>query len=152
MTTDSIPALDLHPATSADFDWLLGSGEIARPWSVAPDLAPAGVIEIVRTLPANWLIIAGDEVVGIIGLKTEAAGRAEIGYGVAASRERQGLASAAVAALLPVLNARQIVAVTAETSVDNTASQRVLDRNGFVRIGGRVDEEDGPVIVWERRV
>ena len=152
MTTGSIPILDLHPANSADFDWLLGSEEIARPWSIAPDLAPAGVIEIVRTLPANWLIVAGDEVVGIIGLKTESAGRAEIGYGVAASRERKGFASAAVAALLPVLNARAVTTVTAETSVDNPASQRVLERNAFARIGGRVDEEDGPVIVWERKV
>lgn len=152
MTAGSIPTLDLHLATAADFDWLLGRKAPCRPWSIAPDLAPAEVLDIIRELPANWLMVAGNEVVGIIGIKTEAVGRVEIGYGVAASRERKGFASAAVASLLPLLSARNANTVTAETSVDNPASQGVLNRNGFKHIGRRVDEEDGPVIMWERPI
>jgi RimJ/RimL family protein N-acetyltransferase len=152
MRDDAIPTLDLYPATAADFDWLLGTEAVCHPWSIAPDLAPAEVLNIVRELPANWLMVDQHEVVGIIGLKTEADGRAEIGYGVAASRQQKGYASTAVASLLPLLKARNINTVTAETSVDNPTSQRVLDRNGFGRIGHRVDEEDGPVIMWERAI
>jgi len=43
----------------------------------------------------------------------------------------------------------RISAVSAETSIDNIASQRVLERNGFQRIGERVDAQDGPVICWK---
>lgn len=39
-------------------------------------------------------------------------------------------------------------ALTAETSVDNPASQTVLARNGFRRVGEREDAEDGPLICW----
>lgn len=44
----------------------------------------------------------------------------------------------------------RVTAVTAETSVQNQASQRVLERNGFLRTGGRVDPEDGELICWRR--
>ena len=40
--------------------------------------------------------------------------------------------------------------VNAETSIDNIASQRVLERNGFARVGERVDEEDGPLYCWRK--
>jgi RimJ/RimL family protein N-acetyltransferase len=42
-----------------------------------------------------------------------------------------------------------VALVSAETRVDNIASQRVLERNGFVQIGERVDAEDGPLICWQ---
>jgi RimJ/RimL family protein N-acetyltransferase len=142
--------MHLQPATQEDFDWLLGNREATRPWKIAPELAPTEVIGIVRQLPANWLMVVDDELVGIVGLKTEDAERVELGYGVAATREGRGFASAAVAALLPILRARGAPIVTAETSIDNPASQRVLERNGFVRVGSRLDEEDGPVITWQR--
>jgi RimJ/RimL family protein N-acetyltransferase len=32
--------------------------------------------------------------------------------------------------------------------VQNIASQRVLERNGFARIGERSDLEDGELILW----
>src|SRR5439155_12420036 len=119
-----------------------------RQFTVAPRLAPAEVIVIVSGLAANWLMIVADELVGIIGLKSDEGERVEIGYGVAASRERQGFASAAVAALVPILRNRGVSMVTAETSNEHPASQRVLQRNGFVTVGERVDEEDGPLIEW----
>ena len=38
--------------------------------------------------------------------------------------------------------------LTAGTSVDNPGSQRVLEKNGFVRTGTREDPEDGTLITW----
>lgn len=143
-------AVHLESASEDDFRWLLGEVAATRPLKVAPDLAPPEVLAIVRQLPANWLIVAEREIVGIIGLKSEAGGEVEIGYGVAGSREGRGFASGAVAALLPVLLAREVRVVTAETSVENIASQRVLERSGFARTGTRVDEEDGPLYCWRR--
>ena len=142
--------MHLHWATQQDFEWLLGRAEATRPWTIAPELAPDEVIGIVRQLPANWLMVVEDELVGIVGLKHEDAERVEIGYGVASSRQGRGFASEAVAALLPVLESRGTSTVTAETSIDNRASQRVLERNGFVRTGDRLDKEDGRVVTWER--
>jgi len=42
----------------------------------------------------------------------------------------------------------QVSALTAETGIANIASQQVLSRNGFLRVGERVDDEDGPLICW----
>jgi RimJ/RimL family protein N-acetyltransferase len=141
----------LEPATDEDFQCLLRQEVFVRSFSVAPQLASPEVLEIVRQLPANWLMISNGELAGIIGLKTQdSLEQVEIGYGVAASRWSRGLAAAAVAALLPILKARGIQIVRAETSVENPASQKVLERNAFVRTGERVDEEDGPLILWQR--
>lgn len=46
-------------------------------------------------------------------------------------------------------NDPRVALVSSETGVDNIASQRVLERNGFIRIGERIDAEDGPLICWE---
>ena len=144
--------LKLELATDADFRWLLGQGPASRELRVAPDLAPVEILEIVRQLPANWLMIADAELVGIIGLKTDDMETVEIGYGVAAPRWARGFASAAVAALLPILRERGVRVVLAETAVENPASQRVLERNAFARVGSRIDDEDGPLIRWLRRL
>jgi RimJ/RimL family protein N-acetyltransferase len=143
-------SIDLQRATDEDFRWLLAERAPTRPLQVAPDLAPPEVLEIIRGLPVNWLIVVADELVGIIGIKSDSIDEVEIGYGVATSRQKRGHATSAVAALLPVLNARAVRVVNAETSVDNLASQRVLERNGFTRVGERVDDEDGPLYCWRR--
>lgn len=44
--------------------------------------------------------------------------------------------------------APNVTAITAETALDNAASQRVLERNGFERVGERFDAEDGQLICW----
>jgi RimJ/RimL family protein N-acetyltransferase len=36
----------------------------------------------------------------------------------------------------------------AETALANVASQRVLEVNGFARVGRSVDGEEGEMIVW----
>jgi RimJ/RimL family protein N-acetyltransferase len=140
----------LQAATQEDFDWLIGIGKAERLLSVAPDLAPAEVLDIVRQLPASWLMVVSNEVVGIISLKSETSEFVEIGYGVAASRQGLGFASAAVAALLPILSDRGVSMATAETSIDNPASQKVLEKSGFIRASERLDDEDGPMIGWQR--
>lgn len=43
----------------------------------------------------------------------------------------------------------RVALVSAETGLENIASQRVLKRNGFIRTGERIDAEDGPLICWE---
>lgn len=58
--------------------------------------------------------------------------RGSLGYWVAGAQRRQGLASAAVALLVPwAFQALGLVRVEAVVAVDNHASQRVLERNGF---------------------
>lgn len=102
--------------------------------------------------PAAWMIVEDGEVVGLLSptRPLDARDRSlHIGYGVAPTRQGRGVATRAVADL--VAWARQdgrVLALTAETSVDNPASQAVLSRNGFQIVGERVDEEDGPVIGW----
>jgi RimJ/RimL family protein N-acetyltransferase len=124
-----------------------------------------GVLAHVRRLAAHllrdgyaggqWMMVAGGEVVGLCGFKTppSADGEVELGYSVAASRRRRGHATAAIGAVLeaaqhdPAL--RVIVAVTA---VDNIASQCVLERNGFERVGTHADPDEGEAVLWRRPV
>jgi len=101
--------------------------------------------------PASWLIIDGSEIVGLCSLVKPPAGSAiEIGYGIAVNRRARGFASAGVAAILAWARQDERVAVVkAECGIDNPASQKVLERNGFAQVGQRIDPEDGPVICWE---
>jgi RimJ/RimL family protein N-acetyltransferase len=105
---------------------------------------------------ATWMIVEDDEVVGLCGFKNPPTidGGVDIGYGVAASRRRRGYAKAAVTAILA--SARRdpsIQDVFADTAVDNLASQRVLEKNGFERVGAHIDPEDGAALIrWRADV
>jgi RimJ/RimL family protein N-acetyltransferase len=99
----------------------------------------------------HWLVVAGGEVVGLCGIKAppSPAGEVEIGYGMAPARRRRGHATAAVAEVLAAVRRDPAVrAVLAQTAVGNVASQRVLAKNGFERIGTSFDPQDGELIVW----
>lgn len=101
--------------------------------------------------PNAWLIVEDGEVVGLTSLvRTPYVGdTVMIGYGVAASRRGRGVATRAVAELLAWARGdRRVSTVTAETSIHNAASQRVLEANGFARTGERTDEEDGELFCW----
>jgi RimJ/RimL family protein N-acetyltransferase len=150
----------LLPATDELYGFLLG--ETVHPRLTLPPggVSPRPILEMLRQLmkpvrashhPGDWLILDGHEVVGLIGLKApaDAEGKIDFGYGVADSRQRRGHASRAVALMLMEL-ARdpKVRLITAENAVDNIASQRVLEKNGFVRTGTRIDPEDGEVICW----
>ena len=152
------------PATSADFAALI-SGQPPAPWRLVDDsaISPPEVLQMLSDLadsirpafdPAAWLIVEGGEVVGLLSLvRPIAGGEICIGYGVAPTRRGRGATTAALADLLEwARRDHRIERVIAETNHDNTASQRVLESNGFTRIGERVDEEDGALIVWQALV
>jgi RimJ/RimL family protein N-acetyltransferase len=105
--------------------------------------------------PAAWLVVENGEVVGMCSLKNAPCdrGSVEIGYGIAPARQRTGAATRAVAEVLAWAKTDARVAkVTAQTAVENAASHKVLERNGFTQTGHRHDEEDGKLLCWEHQV
>ena len=119
-------------------------------------VAPVAVLQMLALLdaqirqsfaPSSWLIVDGLEIVGLCSITSiSAQGSIDIGYGIAPSRQGRGMASAAVVDW--ARSAPAVTAITADTATDNVASQRVLSRNGFIRIGERIDDEDGALICW----
>lgn len=86
----------------------------------------------------QWLIVAGDTPVGWISLKVAQQdrphGRGSIGYAISEAHRGHGFAASAVGALLPVAFDRNGLAldrIEAVAAVDNLASRRVLEINGF---------------------
>lgn len=123
------------------------------------ELAPPPVLEMLAGLaskiaeqfaPSAWMLVEDGEIVGLLSItRLPAPGEIHIGYGVAPTRQGRGVATRAVADLLAWAKRDERVAcVSADTGVDNIASQLTLERNGFARIGTRIDEEDGPLICW----
>ncbi len=93
--------------------------------------------------------------IGQLGSKgrPNAAGELEIGYGLNPDVWGQGLATEAVGALVAHLHARSDVqTVTAQTALFNRASERVLEKLGFVRTGKSWDRENGELKVWTHRL
>jgi len=152
--------ITLHAMTDRDYAWLLG--EETRADGLAQcegGIAPPEVTRMLRGVtaqvaattdrPVAWLIAEYDIVVGMTSFtKREDDGRYEIGYGIAPAHEGRGVMTRAIATLLPILAADGHPGLTAATSVDNPGSQRVLEKNGFVRTGTRDDPEDGALITW----
>jgi RimJ/RimL family protein N-acetyltransferase len=119
-----------------------------RGWPHADTLDGVGAAlasEDVEALP--WLLLLRSEnvVVGDLGWKgtPSSDGEVEIGYGLAAAYRGQGLATHAVGALVDWLRAQPtVLRVVAQTDPNNIASQRVLERLGFLVTG---EDRDG---VW----
>ena len=144
----------------ADFAWLLGEagrGDAITlcPGGIAPDAVLAmirGVTSVVAATtarPVAWLIVDRDQAIGMVSFtKLGDTGRYELGYGIAPAHRGRGVMTQAIAALLPIARADGHRGLTAETSVDNPASQQVLRANGFMEVGARDDPEDGPLIIW----
>lgn len=111
----------------------------------APDDAPWGGTVIER---------AKCVAVGQVGCKDRPrAGSVEIGYGINPGYQNRGYATEVVDALVAwALAQPDVRCVTAECRPDNYGSIRVLEKAGFRRSGQRVDEEEGPLIVWERTI
>jgi [ribosomal protein S5]-alanine N-acetyltransferase len=77
-------------------------------------------------------------------------GRVEIGYGIAPTEQGKGIATEAVAALCKLAFDSPLVwQIFAETAVHNLPSQRVLEKNLFLRTGIRDTAEDGAVVQWQ---
>ena len=76
-------------------------------------------------------------------------GSVEIGYGIDEAHQGQGYATEAVnAAVMWALQQPGVTRVEAETEPDNKASQRVLEKCGF--IPSEIDGEEGPRFVRTR--
>ncbi len=146
--------------TNEDDHHRLMRGQAPRDLRLADTpIAPPEVLEMLFDLarrigvdfsPAAWLIVEHGEAVGLCSVtKPPQVGVVEIGYGVAPSRQGQGCATRAIAEVVAWAKADQRVeALSAETATTNLASQAVLARNGFLRVGERIDDEDGPLILW----
>jgi len=146
-------------ATGEDYSALL-AGRVPRGFTLADTpVAPADVLHMLAGLaaivssvfsPASWLIVEENEVVGLCSITRPPVNDVlDIGYGIAPSRMGRGIAGRAVGEVVAwARSSPRVSALTAETSVANIASQRVLSRNGFVRVGERVDPEEGPLICW----
>jgi [ribosomal protein S5]-alanine N-acetyltransferase len=84
-------------------------------------------------------ILDGSDLAGVISLTGIARGplqSANVGYWVDGERNGRGLASAALAAVVAeAFGALALHRLQAGTLVDNVASQRVLEKNRFTRIG-----------------
>ena len=103
---------------------------------------PAGQRErLARPREDGWLfaILDGGAIAGTISLTNvvrDAFQSANTGYWVAEDRNGRGLATGAVGELLDfAFGEARLHRVEAGTLVDNVRSQRVLERNGFERIG-----------------
>jgi RimJ/RimL family protein N-acetyltransferase len=151
--------MDLIEATDADFADLV-EGRAPRSLRIPADGVEAvGVLVMLRDLaktirpgfsPASWMMVEAGEVVGLCSIVRQPSGSAvDIGYGVSPDRRGNGLASAAVGAVLEWARLdERVQCIRAETSIHNMASQRVLERNGFERVGERRDDEDGDLLCW----
>jgi RimJ/RimL family protein N-acetyltransferase len=74
-------------------------------------------------------------VVGGVGFKSAPSdGRVEIGYGISEDFQNQGITTEAVALLIEVAKQHSLKLLTAETEIDNVASQKVLAKSGFAKI------------------
>ena len=152
--------MTLVEATDADLE-ALATGTVVGSFKLSH--GPIEAVEVLTMLrdlanairpgfsPASWMIVDGDEIVGLCSLvKPPSSDGIDIGYGVAASQRGRGIATAAVKRLLDWARSdSRVMTVRAETSVLNTSSQRVLERNGFERTGQRIDDEDGEMICWK---
>lgn len=79
-------------------------------------------------------------------------GVAEIGYGVEESWQRQGYATEATRACVEwALTQAEVHCVTATTPPWHTASIRVLEKSGLVRVGAEEHDTLGEVLRFERR-
>jgi [ribosomal protein S5]-alanine N-acetyltransferase len=91
--------------------------------------------------------------VGLLGAVGAPDGRRaqEIGYGFNEESWGRGLATEAVLAVAELLTAEPDIAmVTARTAPGNAASERVLEKAGFERVGVSWNDEDGDLTIWER--
>lgn len=129
---------------------------------VGEEIAPRFLLKLVsdrsKQDPKNsfwWLprlIVVERAIVGMISFKNppDLDGSIEIGYGIVPSQQRRGFATQAVNLLVQEGFSRpKIQTIVAYTSVFNLASQKVLEKNQFVREENKLDLEDG-VLVWRK--
>ena len=140
----------LQPVTRRVAEAVLDGGPITRTFEEGSlhDRIPQAMGVAIRSidsgaaavLPTVWLIVrrADGRIVGDLGTHGPPGsdGCVEIGYSLAPSARGQGIGSAAVAAFVGSLAAVPgIRRITAVTAAQNTASRRLLERQGFRIMG-----------------
>jgi len=84
----------------------------------------------------HLLVVEGGEVVGRVNLIEVADGSAELGYRMAQKVAGQGLATAAVGKVRELAATKYgLTRLRARVTLDNPASRKVLEYNGFVAVG-----------------
>ena len=84
----------------------------------------------------HLLVAEGGEVVGRVNLTEVADGSAELGYRIAQKAAGQGLATAAVRKVRELAATEYgLTRLRARVTLDNPASRKVLEHNGFVAVG-----------------
>jgi RimJ/RimL family protein N-acetyltransferase len=139
-------SVTLQPITRSVAQAVLDGGPITRTFEEGSlhDRIPQAMGFAIRdidsgaaaVLPTVWLIIrcADGRIIGDLGTHgpPDSEGCVEIGYSLAPSARGKGIGTAAVAALVGCLAAvpgiRRLTAVTASS---NSASRRLLERQGF---------------------
>jgi RimJ/RimL family protein N-acetyltransferase len=155
--------ISIFPARPEHYDWLIAGTTLTGPdgiWLAEPELEPPALLLLLKNAAesvnavlgtSSWLILNGTELVGLCDVKREPDehGVVEIGYGIAANRRGRGIASRAISLMLAEISRMpQVSGIVAETAISNHGSQKVLERNGFVQVGSRRDNEDGDLIIW----
>jgi RimJ/RimL family protein N-acetyltransferase len=75
------------------------------------------------------------QLAGACGLGRRPSGAVELGYWIARSHWGRGFATEAGRALVAIARTLQLAAIEASHFLDNPASERVLDKLGFVALG-----------------
>lgn len=158
--------LDLLPATYEALDAAIAGDEalarhlglpVAEGWTAFPEALPHLRGATVPGEPApRWgsTFFVLDEprtLVGIGGFKgaPSSEGIVEIGYAIAPSFRRRGLATEAARKLVAsAFEDASVRAVDAQTLGETNPSTRVLERVGFRRIAELADPELGPLWHW----
>lgn len=125
-----------------------------RTWAMRAEQVSLGLA------PADWVTgvvvdATTGQAVGLAGFHgpPDPDGLVEIGYSVDPAWRGRGVATAALRVLLDRAAAEPSVrTVRLSIAPGNTASERIAERAGFVRVGEQVDPDDGLELVWERPV
>jgi RimJ/RimL family protein N-acetyltransferase len=107
----------------------------------------ADTLDGLRMSEPPWLVLLDGVVVGDCGtVGPPVDGSVEIGYGLAEPYRGRGIGTEVVRRLAELLLARpEVRRVTAEVLLDNVASHRVLEKNGFA-----VERSDGEHALYVR--
>ena len=104
---------------------------------------------------STFLIVRESDqaIVGACGFKNEPAGSCvEIGYGVAPACRKQGIATAAVSALLrTAFESSDVDGVLAQVNPENSGSTRLVRALGFEARATVVDDDGEPLVQWFMR-
>ncbi len=118
-------------------------------------VARRALLWVAEGVPEEWansfLMVrdADRRIVGGCGYKgAPRDGCVEIGYAVSPVARGQGIATLAVKVLVALVQRSGVRSVVAEISPDNPASERVVQKAGFVMTGSRVDEDGEFVQRW----